>query len=83
MKKLSNFRNATLKKSFHSHIKLFVQVTLLVSFFSCEKQYTCTCTDDQTGEVTNVSTYELSRDNAESACNNADAATGVSCILED
>lgn len=48
---------------------------------ACNKEYTCTCTDDQTGEVTNISTYDLSQSNAESACNNA-ASVGITCILD-
>lgn len=64
-------------------IKASLFLTLILTFSACEKQYTCTCIDDQTGEITNISTYELSRDNAESACRNADAEEGVSCILDD
>ncbi|MEM8523403.1 MAG: hypothetical protein AAGG68_02110 [Bacteroidota bacterium] len=64
-------------------IKALLFLALLLTSYACEKQYTCTCTDDQTGEITNVSTYELSRDNAESACSNANAEAGVSCVLDD
>jgi len=63
--------------------RLFLPLITVLALYACEKQYTCTCTDDQTGEITNVSTYELSRDNAESACSNADAVEEVSCILDD
>ena len=56
-------------------------LALLTIFIACNKEYTCTCTDNQTGEVTNISNYDLSQANAESACSNAESA-GISCVLE-
>ncbi|MEM9849732.1 MAG: hypothetical protein AAF847_17715 [Bacteroidota bacterium] len=64
-------------------IQSLVLISIAFTFWACEKQYTCTCRDDQTNEITNVSTYELSRANAESACENADAVEGVFYVLDD
>ena len=62
-------------------LKLIGLLAVIAIFSACNKEYICTCTDDQTGEVTNVSTYDLSQSNAESACSNAESA-GVTCVLE-
>lgn len=62
--------------------KSSILLVIIVFFTACQKEYTCTCKDDKTDEVTSVSVLELSKDNAESACNNADAEEGVSCILD-
>lgn len=64
------------------YFKLISLSLFLVICIGCEKEYTCTCMDDQTKEVVNVSMYELSKSDAESACNNADAVEGVSCVLD-
>ena len=59
---------------------LFISIAIISA---CNKEYTCTCTDDQTGEVVNVSMYELSKEDAISACDNADTATNdISCVLD-
>lgn len=62
-------------------LKLSILLLLISIFCACNKEYTCTCTDDQTGEVTNISNYDLSQSNAESACSNAESS-GITCILE-
>lgn len=62
--------------------KLLLLSLSMVIISACNKEYTCTCIDDQTGEVVNVSIYELSKENAISACDNADAANGISCVLD-
>ncbi|MEM1327158.1 MAG: hypothetical protein AAGI23_14445 [Bacteroidota bacterium] len=64
-------------------IQFAILIGTVLTFYSCEKQYTCTCRDDQSNEITNISTYELSRSDAESACENADAEEGVYCILDE
>ena len=61
----------------------FVILLVFVSILSaCDKEYTCTYTDDQTGEIVNASIYELSKNDAESACNNAEVEVGVTCVLD-
>lgn len=62
-------------------LKLIGLFTFITIFTACDKEYICTCTDDQTGDVTNVSNYDLSQSNAESACSNAESA-GITCVLE-
>jgi len=59
-------------------IFFFVFITIISA---CNKEYSCTCTDDQTGEITNVSNYDLSQSNAESACSNAESM-GITCTLK-
>lgn len=62
-------------------LKLIFFFIFLPIITSCNKEFICTCTDDQTDEVVNISNYDLSKSNAESACSNAESA-GVTCILE-
>ncbi len=62
-------------------LKLIVLLAFVTIFSACDKEYICTCTDDQTGELTNISNYDLSQSNAESACSNAESV-GVTCVLE-
>jgi len=61
-------------------LKFSILLAILTIFSACNKEYTCTCTDDQTDEVTNISNYDLSQSNAESACSNAESP-GITCIL--
>lgn len=61
-------------------LKLSILLVVLPICSACNKEYTCTCTDDQTGEVSNISNYDLSQSNAESACSNAESP-GITCIL--
>lgn len=63
-------------------LKLIILLAFISILSACDKEYTCTCTDDQTGEIVNASIYELSKSDAESACNNADAEAGVTCVLD-
>ncbi|MEM1121776.1 MAG: hypothetical protein AAGJ18_15095 [Bacteroidota bacterium] len=63
-------------------LRLMYLFLLSLTIGACQKEYSCTCTDDQTGEVVNVSMYELSKEDAISACDNADAAAGVTCVLD-
>ena len=62
-------------------LKLIMILIFFTIISACNKEYTCTCTDNQTGEITNISTYDLSQANAESACSNAES-TGITCVLE-
>ena len=62
---------------------LFLPLILALSLFtSCKRNYTCTCTSDVDGTIVNLSEYNLTKEDAESACSNADMQVGVSCVLE-
>ena len=68
---------------FMKTIKFFIFLLSLSITLACNKEYTCTCRDDQSGEITNVSIYDLSERDARSACKNADSAVGLSCVLDE
>ncbi len=64
--------------------KLILLLLLLITISACEKdrEYSCKCTDDITNEIVSISVNETNKTQAESDCNNSDAAEGVSCVLD-
>ncbi len=50
---------------------------------SCNRNFTCTCTSVEDGSITEKSEYNLSKRDAESACENAGKKEGQTCILEE
>lgn len=68
-------------------MKLLLTSTILyisMVLGSCNKDFTCTCTSDADGSlIGQPSKYNLTREHAESACSNADAIEGQTCVLKE
>lgn len=57
-------------------------ITVIVAFSACSKKnYSCTCTADIDGQVIEISKYNLTPEDAASACSNRDMEEGISCVL--
>jgi hypothetical protein len=54
---------------------------VILGVASCKKKYTCTCTYDANGTISNTSEYKLTEEDAKSSCNSADNAEGITCEL--
>ena len=59
-----------------------ILILIVLLAISCGKRdYTCTCTYDSDGSIENISNYNLTQSDAESACNNRDELPDITCVL--